>query len=112
MFRLRAAPALSLVLLAFLATAAAGQDKGSVSGKVIDKKTGHAVPFATVTVLGAQRGGLTDSEGRYMISGVPADTFEVKVQFLGFAPSGKPGVVVTAGKTTVANFELAEIVVR
>jgi carboxypeptidase family protein/outer membrane beta-barrel protein/TonB-dependent receptor-like protein len=112
MSRLRVASALSLVLLAFLATAAAGQDKGSVSGKVIDKKTGHAIPFATVTVLGAQRGGLTDSEGRYMISGVPADTFEVRVQFLGFAPSSKPGVLVTAGRTTVANFELSEIVVR
>ena len=112
MFRLRAASALIPVLLVFLATAAAGQDKGSVSGKVIDKKTGHAVPFATVTVLGAQRGGLTDSEGRYLITGVPADTFEVRVQFLGFAPSSKPGVLVTPGKTTVANFELSEIVVR
>ena len=112
MFRLRAASALIPVLLVLLATAAAGQDKGSVSGKVIDKKTGHAVPFATVTVLGAQRGGLTDSEGRYLITGVPADTFEVRVQFLGFAPSSKPGVLVTPGKTTVANFELSEIVVR
>jgi carboxypeptidase family protein/TonB-dependent receptor-like protein len=112
MFRLRAAPALSLMLLVFLATAAAGQDKGSVSGKVVDKRTGHAVPFATVTVMGAQRGGLTDSEGRYLISGVPVDTFEVRVQFLGFAPASKPGVVVTPGRATVVNFELSEIVVR
>jgi hypothetical protein len=112
MLPLRVAPALSLILLAFLATAAAGQDKGSISGKVIDKRTGHAIPFATVTVVGAGRGGLTDSEGQYLVSGVPADTFEVKVQFLGYAPLSKPGVVFAAGKTIVANFEMSEIVVR
>ena len=42
------------------------QDRGAISGKVTDKKTGHALPFATVTVVGRRSGGLTDSEGQFL----------------------------------------------
>lgn len=111
MVRLRVAPVLSLLLLVLLTTAAAGQEKGGISGKVVDKKTRHAIPFATVTVVGSGRGGLTDSEGQYLVTGVPADTFEVKVQLLGYTPVSR-SVVVSAGKTIVANFEMSEIVVH
>ena len=95
-----------------MASLASGQEKGTVAGKVSDKKTGHALPFASVTILGAQRGGLTDSEGQFSIGGVPAGTYEVKVQFLGYGPESRPGVVVTGGKVTTLNFQLQEIVVR
>src|SRR6185503_14478529 len=92
---------ISLVLAAVLAAATAtAQEKGSISGKVFDKKTGHALPFATVTVVGAQRGGLTDSQGQFLITGVPVGAFEVKVQFLGYKPVSQPGVAVAAGKAT------------
>src|SRR5207247_9615961 len=77
------------------------QEKGSVAGRVVDKRTGHAIPFATVTVIGAQRGALTNSEGDFLIAGVPAGTWEVKVQFLGYQPASPTGVVVNAGKSAV-----------
>jgi len=38
---------LSLLLFA-LAVPALADDKGTITGKVTDKKTGHALPFATV----------------------------------------------------------------
>ncbi len=91
---------------------AAADDKGTLTGKVTDKRTGHALPFANVAVVGAQKGGLTDSEGRFNISGVPVGTYEVKVQFLGYKPDSRPGVVVAAGKPTVLEFKLEDIVVR
>jgi len=105
---------LLLVVLFLLGCAvpALAQDKGSISGKVADKKTGHALPFATVTVVGAQRGGLTDSEGQFLVTGVPPGSWEVRVQFLGYRPESRPGVVVAAGKATPVNFSLEEIVVR
>src|SRR5262245_2169926 len=101
-----------VVLLCALALPALAEDKGTITGKVTDKKTGHALPFANVAVPAAQKGGLTDSEGRFTVSGVPVGTYEVKVQFLGYKPESRPGVVVTAGKPTVADFKLEEIVVR
>jgi hypothetical protein len=109
--RLRSA-ILAAILLPVLAVAAGAQEKGTISGKVSDKKTGHALPFATVTVVGAQRGGLTDSEGQFHITGVPVGSYELKVQFLGYTPGSQAATVVTAGKTTVVNFALEEIVVQ
>ncbi len=103
---------LALVLAVALPGAAHAQDAtGSVTGKVSDKRTGHSIPFATVTIVGAQRGGLTDSEGHFLVTGVPAGTWELKVQFLGYAPVSMPDLVVTAGKATTANVQMEEVVV-
>ena len=99
-------------LLVFAAVSPAGaQEKATIAGKVTDKKTGHAIPFANVAVIGAQKGGLTDSEGRYTIPGVPVGTYEVKVQFLGYKPLSQT-IVVVAGKGAVADFKLEDIIVR
>ena len=107
-----AAASLLVLLTALTALPALAQERGSVSGAVTDKKTNHAIPFATVTVVGSQKGGLTDSEGKFLVTGVPVGTYEVKVQFLGYAPASQPGVVVTAGKPTPLKFVLEEIVVH
>jgi len=106
--RLRFLPPLLLLVLAAPAFA---QDRGAIAGKVFDKKTGHALPFANVALVGAKLGGLTDSEGQYRIA-APAGTYEVRVQFLGYKPDDRTGVVVTAGKTTTLDFSLVDIVVR
>jgi outer membrane receptor protein involved in Fe transport len=108
--------AIGLLLLVFttsgLAPQARAQDRGSVTGRVTDRKTGHAIPFANVSVTGAQRGALTNSEGVYLIGGVPAGTWEIKVQFLGYRPEVRPGVVVAPGKPAVVDFQLQDVVVR
>ena len=98
-------------LLLLAALPAWSQDRGLISGKVSEKKTGHALPFATITVPEQKQGGLTDSEGQFRIPGILPGTVEVRVQFLGYKPESRQ-VVVTAGKTTVANFELTDIVVH
>jgi hypothetical protein len=109
--RLPVTPALIVMLLAAFAAIASAQEKGSISGRVVDKKTSHAIPFATVTVVGAQKGALTNAEGDFLVTGVPVGTYEVRVQFLGYAPGSQPAVAVTAGKTVAVNFQLSEIVV-
>jgi outer membrane receptor protein involved in Fe transport len=105
----------TLVLVALLTVSLAlpvlAQDRGAISGKVTDRRTGHAIPFASVALPAAQRGGLTDSEGLYLLSGVPPGTWEVRVQFLGFRPQTVQ-VTVVAGRNTVQNFQLEDIVVR
>jgi hypothetical protein len=102
---------LSLILLA-VALPALADDKGTITGKVTDKRTGHALPFANVALVGVPRGGLTDSEGRFSIAGVPVGTYDVKVQFLGYKAETQPGVVVAAGKTVVLDLKLEEVVVH
>jgi hypothetical protein len=107
--RLLPLAALAAVLTA---TSAFAADVGTVTGRVVDRKTGHAIPFASVTVPEAKRGGLTDSEGQYTIGGIPVGTYEVKVQYLGYRPGSQAGVVVGTGRAAVVNFQLEDVVVR
>jgi hypothetical protein len=110
--RLRTALTLLVLVVPGLAGAALAQERGGLAGKVADKKTGHALPFATVTVVGAQRGGLTDSEGQYSIGGIAPGTYELRVQFLGYGPFSRPGVVVAPGKVATIDVQLEEVVVH
>uniref|UniRef100_A0A832I325 TonB-dependent receptor n=1 Tax=Eiseniibacteriota bacterium TaxID=2212470 RepID=A0A832I325_UNCEI len=107
----RSVLALLALLTISLALPAAAQDRGTISGKVTDRRTGHAIPFASVTLPEARRGGLTDSEGHYQIPGVPAGTWELRIQFLGYKPVSQQ-VTVVAGRNSVQNFALEDIVVR
>ena len=103
---------IAIVLLLLWPACSWAQDKGSVSGRVTDKRTGHALPFANVIVPEAKRGGLTDSEGQFLVTGIPPGTYEVRVQFLGYKPASHSGVVVGAGKGAVVNFQLEDVVVH
>jgi len=100
-----------LVVLALSAVSAAAQDRGSVSGKVSDKRSGHALAFASVTVVEAKRGVLTDSEGQFLISGVAPGSYEVRVQFSRLQVESRAAVVVVGGKKASVNFTLEEQVV-
>jgi len=95
-----------------LTPAARSADVGTVSGRVVDKRTGHAIPFASITVPLAKRGGLTDSEGQFTIPGIPAGSYEVRAQYLGYKAASQAGVVVTAGKAVTVNFQLEDVVVH
>src|SRR5262249_27778053 len=110
----RSHPFAAFALLAALTTAAAvhAQDRGALTGRVIHKKTGHALPFANVAVVEAKRGGLTDSEGRFLITGLPPGTYEVRVQSLGYRPESRPGVVLSGGAAVTVDFALTDIVVK
>src|SRR5262245_52290718 len=110
--RLRPPHFLIAILLFLGANEAGAQERGSITGRVTDKRTKHAIPFASVGVVGVQKGGLTDSEGHYQITGVPVGTYEVRVQYLGYKPDTRPGVVVAAGKSVAVDFQLEDVVVR
>src|SRR5258705_1552894 len=103
---------LLLPRLALGALHAHAQEKGSITGRVTDKKTGHALPFASVNVVEAKRGVLTDSEGQFVLSGLLPGTYEVRAQFLGYKADSRTGVVVEAGKALTVDFRLEDIVVR
>ncbi len=113
---MRRTPPTLLLLLTLVASLSArqaqAQERGTISGRVTDRRTGHAIPFATVSLPAAKRGALTNSEGEFLIGAVPVGTWEVQVQFLGYRPTSKPGVVVAPGRQTVVDFQLEEVVVR
>ncbi|NIQ58654.1 MAG: hypothetical protein GWN71_36440, partial [Gammaproteobacteria bacterium] len=95
--RLRAA-LWAVLLLAVPATLAA-QSTGTITGTVTGSD-GEYVSGARVAVVGLSLGGLTSTEGMFMIRGVPAGNQTLQVTHLGYGERTVENVAVTAGQTT------------
>ena len=80
------------------------QQTGVVQGTVTDPSRG---PIASVQVsISALRvGGLTNSQGRYQLMGVPAGQHEVRIDLIGYR-SITQTVSVAAGQTATLDFQL------
>jgi TonB-linked SusC/RagA family outer membrane protein len=95
------AGALTGVLL--LAGSVGAQTTGTVAGRVFDSSTQQPIVGATVSV--ADRGGLTNTTGQFVITGVPAGTHRVRVQQIGYAEFTRE-VTVTAGETVTLDIAM------
>ncbi|HET9251013.1 MAG TPA: TonB-dependent receptor [Candidatus Eisenbacteria bacterium] len=100
----------AVVSLAFAAPAMA--QTGAITVKVVD---GSGVPIqgASVVVMGAQLGGLTNASGTITISKVPVGTYTIRIMLVGHGRQERAGVRVDANRTTnVGDIQLAEEAVR
>jgi iron complex outermembrane receptor protein len=73
-------------LLAGLAVVTMPARAQQISGRVTDT-LGAPVPEARVTVIEANRSTVTDPEGHYVVTQLPAGTFGVSIAAIGFAPT-------------------------
>jgi outer membrane receptor protein involved in Fe transport len=100
----RAALAAGLLFLAAAPRAFAQEQPrapATVTGHVIDAVKHVPVDGARVRVEGTLGLALTDSAGRYRLTGVPAGPQTLRVNRIGFAPSRKDVVVPTSGEMVV-----------
>ncbi|MBU8920583.1 MAG: carboxypeptidase-like regulatory domain-containing protein, partial [Bacteroidales bacterium] len=67
------------VLILSLSSTNAYAQSGRVAGKVTVAETGEALPYANVVLVGTKMGGMTLTDGSFLITGVPAGTYTVKV---------------------------------
>ena len=94
---------LFLIGLLQLPPAFAQGGKGSITGTVTDSS--HAVlPGARIEIDPADRKAVTDSQGQFRISELPAGTYKVSISYVGFIPEVQ-SVTVSAGQ--VATFDAA-----
>lgn len=75
---------------------------GTVSGKVISKSTGKAIPNATVLVGDSRT--FTSAEGRYVLRGVPSGSIKVLASAIGVRNSKAKEVHVLKNCTSVVDF--------
>lgn len=94
----------SLLLVAPLGA----QESGTVTGSVTAGGSGaeSAQIVLSQTETGAQYGGLANQSGRYNIVAVPAGSYEVSVQLIGFTAESQQ-IVLEAGATAVVDFAMA-----
>ncbi|HWA33891.1 MAG TPA: TonB-dependent receptor [Cyclobacteriaceae bacterium] len=92
-----------LVLVCIAANIAHAQN--TLSGKVTDKASGESLPYVSIYIPDLHVFTTTDSTGNYHFEKLPAATYRLQIDVLGFKPfSG----VVTINGATVKNFELDE----
>ncbi|MBR9991227.1 MAG: TonB-dependent receptor plug domain-containing protein, partial [Gemmatimonadetes bacterium] len=82
------------------------QATGSITGTVRSAATQQPVVSAEVRIVGTSLVGLTNEDGRYLITAVPVGQHTLRVNVLGFARR-EVTVTVGAGAAVVTNFDLA-----
>jgi len=83
------------------------QAAGRITGTVTDQG-GLPVPTVQVVVVGTRFGGLTTEDGRYTIVGVPAGSYQLRAQRIGFAPATQP-VTVAVDQTVTADLQISAV---
>jgi hypothetical protein len=84
---------------------AAQQTSGKIEGTVTDQ-AGVPIANAQVFVVGTSYGAVTNDKGYYFINNVPVGTYNIRAQFIGYAPAELRGVRVQGGQTATADLKM------
>ena len=57
-----------------------------LSGYILDRTTHESLPYANISLLGTNRGEMSDKEGHFAMLDLPDETFALKVQYIGYCP--------------------------
>ncbi len=82
----------------------AQNDRGSITGLVADP-SGAVLQGAHITLIPSGRTAVTNGDGEFNLTDIPAGTYTLEVSYLGFSPKSTE-VVVTTGKAASAQFSL------
>ncbi|MFT7034919.1 MAG: ferric enterobactin receptor [Cyclobacteriaceae bacterium] len=74
-----------LAVFSILASCHFAHGQQTVSGKVIEAKTGESLSYATVVVSGSSAGTDTNLDGFFTLFNVPSDTSTLQVSYVGYA---------------------------
>ena len=98
-----------LILLLLIPTLSFAQNNTQkIRGVVSDKLSQIPLIGVSVQIGSLQKGTRTDSVGRYTISNIPPDRYEVKITFIGYKSITIPNVVVTSGKEVILDITMEE----
>lgn len=96
--------------VALIPAGAVAQERGSITGQLLDQSTGQPLVNAQVTVVGTRLGTLSNQQGRFLIAGVEAGTYTIEVALLGYKQARRE-VTVGAG-AAVVNIEMEVDILR
>ncbi|MCS6990100.1 MAG: TonB-dependent receptor [Chloroherpetonaceae bacterium] len=94
------------------ATLLRAQEKATITGTVVDEKTGEELIGATVRLKGTYYGGTVKVDGTYLIANVNPGEYTIEVTLVGYTPIRKTGVKVKAGERAVHDFKMKETTVQ
>ena len=97
----------SVMTLAMLALASAPIEAqtGQITGTVVDAQSGAPLSEVQVYLVGQTLGALSRADGRFLILNVPAGSYDLRAERIGFGAETQT-VQVTAGGTATSTFRL------
>ncbi len=98
---------LLLIISVFTVTLYAGTT-GKLKGKVVDEKTGEALPGVNVIIEGTTMGAAADINGEFIILQIPPGTYTVKVSMVGYQTQVIQDVHIMVDHTTNLDIKLFE----
>jgi outer membrane receptor protein involved in Fe transport len=101
-----------ILFLLFIGVFLFGAEYGRVSGRVVDAETGEPLVGADVVIEGTELGGATDADGGFVVLYVPAGSYRVTANYIGYDPFTFTSVVVNADQTTDVAFRLPPTVIE
>jgi outer membrane receptor protein involved in Fe transport len=101
-----------LFLAAFqlMAFSALGQDEelAALSGSITDASSGEALIGANIVLIGTYKGAAADYNGNYVINGIKAKDYSIKIQFIGYETKIYNGISFNSGENKILNITLKE----
>ena len=97
--------AVAVLLGTLSARSLAGQQVGTIAGRIVDKGTRQPLGAVQVTLGTTTRGALTQPDGTFRIDNVPVGEVEVRARYIGYGVVART-VTVRAGETVTADLEL------
>lgn len=79
-----------------------------IAGHVIVKGTEESIPFATVMILGTNRGAVSNEEGQFEFRKLAAGKYTLRVQVMGYKTQEKT-ITVSTEATSVVHFQMEEV---
>lgn len=89
---------LSFLGLTSLVTQA--QEKGQISGTIVDAENGETIIGASVGITGTTKGDATDLDGNFTIRGIDSGFYSVTISYISYTTQFVTGIEVKAGETT------------
>ncbi|NQT25095.1 TonB-dependent receptor [candidate division KSB1 bacterium] len=102
---------MGIAFVLVLSSMAVGQTRGTLTGSVLDAKTGSSLYGANIFLKGTLLGAATDDSGQYTITNLPPDQYELVATMIGYKKS-ETSVVIRMGEQTRMNFDLQPTILQ
>ena len=84
--------------------------KGRISGKIVDSKTGIVLAGATVTLQPVNKSTTSDLNGMYSFNGISAGTYTVSVNYISYTPKNNVNFTVKNGEAIIQDITMDQAI--
>jgi len=98
-----------IIIISF--TLLKASDLGKLRGKVLTNDTNIPLMGVNVVVVGTYKGTFTDNNGNYTILGIPSGEYDIRFEYIGYAPKIIQKINIQSNLSTTLDVKLVQTVI-